>query len=148
MGATSVVPDLTGLVVDTHRPQNTVKKVIPSKVSRVVKDKKKVRFEYNLSASNSRSKATNLDGLDSHTLIMHKGVRVTLTNNEEKTVVKEVELSIFIYAFLEFHSRTLMYRYRISSLLRKELSDEGNTKAIKELVDLKKMYEANQKLWA
>lgn len=117
-------------------------------MSSVAKDKKRVRFEYNLSTSNSRSNATNLDGLDNHTLIMHKGVRVTLTNNEEKTVVKEVELSTFIYAFLEFHSRTLMYKYRISSLLRKELSDESNTKAINELVELKKRYEANQKLWA
>ncbi|KOM31436.1 hypothetical protein LR48_Vigan01g099100 [Vigna angularis] len=144
-GVTNVVPNLTSLVVDTHRPQSIAKKGIPTKVLGVSKDKKRLRVEYSLCTNSSRSKATDLNGLDSHTLIMRKGVQVTLTNVEKK-VVKEVVSSTLICAFLELYSRTLVYGHRISSLLRKKLADKGKAKATDKLVNLKKRYEADQKL--
>ncbi|KAG2409509.1 membrane-associated kinase regulator [Vigna angularis] len=43
-------------------------------------------------------------------------------------------------------NRTLVYGHRISSLLRKKLADKGKAKATDKLVNLKKRYEADQKL--
>lgn len=62
-------------------------------------------------------------------------------------MVVEEDEPIVLYCLPEISQNTLVYRQRISNLLRKEMADEEKAKAANESANMKKKYEANKKPW-
>lgn len=145
--AANTIPILVGPMVDTHRHQNFAKKILHIKGKDTWKDSKSLSVEFDTQASNSKGKTSDLDGLDSAKLNMHKSVQVSLSEHVMKLVEKN-DMDTLMNSFLELHSFTLLYGQGITSLLKKEIVDQHKAKMANESANLKKKYEADKNSWA
>ncbi|QCD78802.1 hypothetical protein DEO72_LG1g2438 [Vigna unguiculata] len=133
-----MVPDLTDPVVDTRRTQSTAKKIQPTKGQGIEKDRKRLRTEFDTQVDSSRGKTSELGGLESAQINMHKGVHISLSEHEMK-LVEESESSTIMCFFRELHMHI------ITSLLKKMITDEDKAKMVDELANLEKKYESDKK---
>lgn len=79
------------------------KRTMPPKQRDVGKDKKKLRVELLDHGGDaiSRRKSSELSGLESPMVVMHKGMQIGLKDNELK-MVEDADLATLLQAMIEF----------------------------------------------
>ena len=143
----SQAPNLVGLVVDVYLPP-TVKRLAPSKMKGVGKDRKRLHaLAKTGGVGSSGSSNPDLGGFEKSKIQMRKGVEIKLSD-PEVGVEETADPGLVMRALNEYMARGLVLSRRVTTMLQEELSAGDKKKLTEEVASLKKLRDSDQQSWA